>query len=89
MNKLKVLSVILTLVLIPFIVSLIANFTTWLSTRANIEITLALDGKITVGSLGASDVPDLALTWKNEPIKNLIKLSWRIENTGTRGINSF
>lgn len=79
----------LTLLIVPFVVSSIASFTTWFGTRARAEVTLALEGFIAVGSLQEGDVPGLALTWGDRRINNALKLSWRIENSGTKGIPSF
>lgn len=89
MRILKAISFILTLILIPFLISLIANYTTWFGTKERVEMTLTLEGHITVGSIMEKDIPDLALTWRGEPIENILKLSWRVENSGTKGIPSF
>lgn len=89
MSKLKIVSFVLTIILIPFLISLIASYTTWFGTKDKIEVSITLDGHITVGSIMESSIPELALTWNGEPINNLLKLSWRVENSGTKGIPSF
>jgi len=85
----KTLSVILTIVLIPFIISLVGNYTTWLGTRQTVEITLKLDGWITIGTLRESGLEKLKLTYNGKSVENAMKISWRIINTGSKGILKF
>jgi hypothetical protein len=54
-----------------------------------VEITLKLDGWITVGTLLESDLPNLKLMYSDKPVKNALKISWRIINTGSTGISEF
>ena len=89
MNKFKAASFLVTVILIPFIVSIIANYTTWFSTKPKAEITFTLDGWITIGSVDESDLVDLKLIYKDKPINNFLKTSWRVSNTGTEGIDAF
>lgn len=85
----KIISFVLIIILIPFLINLIAGYTTWFGTKDKTEVSIALEGHITVGSIMESSIPELALTWNDEPINNLLKLSWHVENTGTKGIASF
>ncbi len=85
----KTLSIILTVILIPFVISVLANITTWFGTRDRVEIMLKLNGWITVGSTFGTDLPNLKLTYNNKPVKNALKISWRITNTGSKGIEKF
>jgi hypothetical protein len=89
MIKIKFISFILTLILIPLFINLIANYTTWFRTKARTEMTLTLDDHFTLGSIMESNLPDLALTWEGKPIENIMKISWRVKNSGTKGILSF
>lgn len=81
--------VILSLVVLPLGISLVANFTTWFSTKEKVEVTLKLDGWITIGSVKFGDLPDLMLTLQSEPVENILKITWRIVNTGNKGIQGF
>ena len=85
----KSLSILLTLILIPFIISLVANYTTWLRTRDEVEITMKLDGWITIGAIQGNDISDLKLTYKDQAVGNAMKVSWRLINTGSKGIPAF
>ena len=89
LNKLKIISTLGTVILIPFVISIFANYTTWLGTKSKVEITFKLDGWITIGAVEKSELADLNLIYKNKLINNLLKTSWRVINTGTEGIDSF
>lgn len=89
MKKWKIISFVLTAILIPLIIGLIANYTTWLGTKPKVEITLKLDGWITIGSVEDSDLTDLKLIYKGESLRSILKLSWRVTNTGSEGIGRF
>ena len=65
------------------------NFVTWYKTKDRIELTCQLDGYISIGSILESDLSDLKLIYNNNPVKNALKVSWRIINTGSRGISEF
>lgn len=86
---LKWIGIISTAVLIPFIISLIANLTTWFGTKEKVEITFKLDGWISIGSIRTNDLPNLKLMLSDQPVANILKVSWRITNTGNKGINEF
>lgn len=85
----KTLSTVLTIMLIPFVINLIANYTTWIGTKEKVEVLLKLDGWITIGSILESDLDNLKLTYEDKHIKNVLKVSWRIVNTGSKGIQKF
>ncbi len=85
----KSLSIFVTIVFVPFTISLIANYTTWFGTKERIEITCKLDGWITIGTLLETDLEGLELTYKGESVKNAMKVSWIIINTGSKGISGF
>ena len=88
-NKNKIALWILTGALIPLVIALIANFFTWYKTKDNVEITLKLEGWITIGSVEFSDLPNLKLFLDSEEVNNILKVSWRIINTGNKGIEKF
>lgn len=73
--------------LIPFIISIIANYITLLRTKQRVELTCKLDGWITVGELRNADMLGLELTYNGSTIRNISKLSLRIANTGDVGID--
>lgn len=85
----KTLSIILLSIFIPLIVNLIAAYIIWFRTRERVEITLKLDGWITIGQVLESDLPNLKLLYNDKPVKNALKISWRIINTGSEGISEF
>lgn len=85
----KIVYFVLIIIVIPLLIGLFAGYATWFRTKDTTEVTIALEGHITMGSIMESSIPKLALTWNGEPINNLLKLSWRVENSGTRGITSF
>ena len=92
MEKKKYLKIalwILTGALIPFIINLVSNFFTWYKTKDNVEITLKLEGWITIGSVEFSDLPNLKLFLDSEEVNNILKVSWSIINTGNKGIEKF
>lgn len=94
MNKdshryLKWIGFVISVVLLPLIISLIANFTTWFSTKDRVEITFKLEGWITIGSIKSGDLQDLQLLLASKPVKNILKVSWTITNTGNKGIGKF
>lgn len=80
---------ILIIILIPLVLALIANFTFWLNTKDNVEITFRLDGWITIGSVKFAAVDSLKLMLGSQPVKNILKVSWLIINTGNQGIGKF
>jgi hypothetical protein len=81
----KTLSFILSLFLIPFIVNIIANY----STRDNVQISLKLNGWIMLGNMPEMELQTFQFLYKNKPIKRALKISWKIINTGSKGIGSF
>jgi len=85
----KTIGVIITVILVPLAISLIANYTTWFGTRQITEVTLRLAGWIAVGSTGFGDLPGLRLMLNSEPIESVVKVSWTVTNTGNKGIASF
>lgn len=86
----KTLSIILLFTfLIPFILNLIATYIIWLRTTERVEITLKLDGWITIGQVLQTDLPNLKLIYNDKPVRNALKISWRIINTGSEGIPKF
>jgi len=87
--KNRSLITILTILFIPIIIGIGVNYLSWYRTRSRTEVTLTLEGWITIGSVVFGDLPGLRLTLNNEPVKNILKISWTIANTGNRGIASF
>lgn len=87
--KYKILLIIITIILIPLFINLLGKYLNLPWFEEKTEITLKLEGWITVGELGESDVPDLKLTYKDNPVKNALKVSWKIINTGSKGIPKF
>ncbi len=88
----KSLSIFLTIILIPFIISLFAGYTNtnWFTKRRPAELTCNLDGWINVGRLTeGGGLDDLTLRLKDRPVNNVMKVSWRITNTGDKGILGF
>lgn len=85
----KTLAIILTIIIIPLIIGYMTNILSWKQTRARVEITLKLDSWKTIASYSDSDLQNLKLTHNEKPIKNVLKMSWRIINTGTEGIEKF
>ena len=75
----------MTLIVIPFLIAVIASYTT----RDKTEITLKLDAWITIGSVQFGDLEELQLLYKGEAVKNVLKVSWRVINTGNKGIEVF
>ncbi len=53
------------------------------------EITLKLDGWITIGRLQEGGLEELKLTYHDQPVKSATKISWRVINTGSKGISVF
>lgn len=85
----KTLSLILTIILVPLFIGLIGNYITWFGTKEKKEITLSLDGWITIGTLQESGLEELKLTYNGEPVNNAMKISWWVANTGSKGISEF
>jgi len=77
------------IILIPFLVALVANIITWISTREKVEVTFKLEGWITIGSVKFGDLEDLKLMLGTQPVENILKLTWRVTNSGKKGISSF
>lgn len=75
--------------LISLGIALTAGYIIWRFTRDSTEITLELDGWITIGTLTEKPLEGLELTYQKAPIRNVIKISWSIINTGTKGISKF
>jgi len=85
----KWMKVFLLIVLIPLTINLITNFLTWFTTKEKVEVTFKLDGWITVGSIRFGDLPHLKLMLDSQEVKNITKVSWRVINTGDKGIAHF
>jgi hypothetical protein len=83
------LKIIFGVILIPVILGLFTNFFTWFATKDKVEVTFKLDGWITIGSVQNADLPDLKLMLDNQMVQNILKVSWRIINTGNKGIMNF
>lgn len=84
-----VLIFMLTSIFIPFVINLVTDSITWFRTRDLFEVTCTLDAWITIGSVVDNDLPELKLIYKDELVKNVLKVSWHIANTGTKGIEKF
>ena len=87
--KSRILQWIITGMLIPIIIGLLVNFYTWYKTKDKVEVTLKLDSWIMIGSIESSDLPSLKLYLGSEEVKNILKVSWNIINTGNKGIEKF
>ena len=75
--------------ILPLLIPIIAGLTIWRVTQDKYEITFKLDGYITIGSLQSKDLEGLTLNYRGKEIQNVLKISWRIINTGTKGIKEF
>ncbi|MBW8041810.1 MAG: hypothetical protein FVQ85_17680 [Planctomycetes bacterium] len=80
----KVIYFIFTVLIFPLIVTIIVHF----STKERVEVTFKLDNYSTLGYIKESNLP-LSMTWEGKPIRNIMKISWIVENTGTKGIEYF
>lgn len=76
-------------ILVPLILSVISNLLTWFATKDKIEVTFKLDGWITIGSVKYADLPTLKLMLDQQEVENILKVSWRVINTGNKGIINF
>ncbi len=80
----KTLSILLTIVL-----GLAVNYVSWLRTRDCTEITFRLKDWRLIGIMWENELDDLELTYNSKSVKNILKVSWEVVNTGTTGISGF
>ena len=85
----KWLGLLVTLAFTPLVINVMSNLPTWFGTRDKVEVTFKLESWITIGSVKLGDLSDLQLTYRTEPVDNVLKVSWIIANTGSRGIERF
>ncbi len=81
--------IIFVVILIPLALGLGVNFFTWFTTKDKVEVTFKLDGWITIGSVKYADLPNLKLMLDQQEVENILKVSWRVINTGNKGIINF
>jgi len=88
-SRLKELRLTTLSLFVSLSVALTAGYVIWRITRDSTEITLKLDGSIIVGTLADETLEGLELTYRKIAVRNVIKISWSIINTGTKGISEF
>ena len=78
---------------IPLVISLVGSLVVavymWRATRDQAEITCNLEGWIAIGSIVEAELEELEMTYAGQPVSNVLKVSWRIANTGNKGIERF
>lgn len=78
---------------ISLVVSLLANVvfgvSWWYAIRDRVEITCSLAGWIPLGGVEEVELEELKITYAGQPVDNALKVTWRIANTGNKGIKDF
>src|SRR5438045_1750720 len=75
--------------LVPLLITFAGGYFLWRYTKDTVELTFKLDSWITVGSVKQDEIPNLKLMLDSQQVGNILKVSWKIINTGTRGISNF
>lgn len=88
-SKDKILSGLYKFLIVSIFGGIIAGFVIWYFTKEKTEITFRLEGWITVGSFMQQELPGLSLMLNGESVKNIMKVSWSVSNSGDKGIDRF
>ncbi len=75
--------------IITIVFGIIAGFITWQYTKEKTEITLKLESWIIVGSFIEQELSGLSLMLDGDSLKNIMKISWQVVNSGDKGITTF
>ncbi|TKJ36822.1 hypothetical protein CEE37_14650 [candidate division LCP-89 bacterium B3_LCP] len=90
MSKVKNISLkTASIIIIPLLIGIFTGYIVLLIGEDKTEITFKLDSWITVGSNLESELSDLSLIYKDIPVRNILKVSWKILNSGSKGIAEF